>query len=150
MWALTESCSRRLLGVDVKAKISIARNATYTSDKTIQEMIFIMSEVIENSILEEMKESDHFALMFDETMDCTVTEQLAIHGRFINKSTEELKSHYLSPLNTEFFSLEITFSLNMPLTHRISISVKALTPKLSPTPLPALASRHVTLTTPPH
>ena len=56
----------------------------------------------------------------------------------------------LSPLNTEFFSLEIIFSLNMPLTHRISISVKALTPKLSPTPLPALASRHVTLTTPPH
>ena len=28
-----------LLGVDVKAKISVARNATYTSDKTIQEMV---------------------------------------------------------------------------------------------------------------
>ena len=41
----------------------------------------------------------------------------------------------INPLNTEFFSLEISFSLNMPLTHRISICVKALTPKLSPTPL---------------
>ena len=81
------------LGVDVKAKISIARNATYTSDKTIQEMVFIMSEIIEMNILKEMKQSDHFALMFDETTDCTVTEQLAIRGRFIHQSTGELKSH---------------------------------------------------------
>ena len=32
---------------------------------------------------------------------------------------------HFNPLNTEFFSLEITFSLNMPLTHRISISVNS-------------------------
>ena len=34
-----------------------------------------------------MKELDHFTLIF-ETMDFTVTEQLAIHGLFINKSIE--------------------------------------------------------------
>ncbi len=28
--------------------------------------------------------------MFDETTDCTVTEQLALHGRFIDKSTGNL------------------------------------------------------------
>ena len=50
-----------------------------------------MSEVF----LEEMKESNHFALMFDKTTDCTVTEQLAIRGHFINKFTRELKLHYL-------------------------------------------------------
>ena len=33
--------------------------------------------------------------MLDETTHCTVTEQLAIHGRFIDVDTEELKSHYL-------------------------------------------------------
>ena len=37
-----------LLGVDVKSKISIARNATYSSDKTIQEMVHILSDVIED------------------------------------------------------------------------------------------------------
>ena len=31
-----------LLGIDIKANISIARNATYTSDKTIQEMVYVI------------------------------------------------------------------------------------------------------------
>ena len=35
------------------------------------------------------------------------------------------KIKLVNPLNTEFFSLEISFSLSMPLTHRISICVKA-------------------------
>ena len=34
-----------------------------------------------------------------------------------------------NPLNPELFSHETSFSLYMPLTHRISISVQALTPK---------------------
>ena len=77
---------------------------------------------------------------------------VTVRGTF---TTPQYSKYYhvienFNPLNTEFFSLEISFSLNMPLTHHISICVKALTPKLSPTPLPALASRHVTLTTPPH
>ena len=55
-----------------------------------------MSEVILEEMKESnMKESNHFALMFDKTTDCTVTEQLAIRGHFINKFTTELKSHYL-------------------------------------------------------
>ena len=33
--------------------------------------------------------------MFDETTDCTVTEQLAVHGRFIGSDTGELRSHFL-------------------------------------------------------
>ena len=44
-----------LLGVDVKTKIQIAKNAMYTSDKAIQEMLFVISEVIETRILNEMK-----------------------------------------------------------------------------------------------
>jgi len=44
-----------LLGVDVKSKIQIAKNAMYTSDKAIQEMLFVISEVIETRILNEMK-----------------------------------------------------------------------------------------------
>ena len=84
-----------LLGINIKDKISIAKNATYMSDKTIQEMVFIISEVIEQKILNEMNRSEHFALMFDETTDCTTTEQMAIHGRFIHANSGELMSHYL-------------------------------------------------------
>ena len=53
-------------------------------------------------------------------------------------------------LNPEFFPLEPSFSLYMPLTHRISISVQALTPKLNTSPLSPLTSRPVTLTMPTH
>ena len=56
----------------------------------------------------------------------------------------------LSPLNPKFSSLQATFSPHMPLTHLISISVQALTPKLHPCPLLALISSLVTLTTPTH
>ena len=81
-----------LLGLHVKSKIQIAKNALYTSDKAVQEMIFVISEVIETDILKDMTKSSHFALMCDETTDCTVTEQLAIHGCYIDSVTGELKS----------------------------------------------------------
>ena len=61
-------------------------------------MVYVISNVIENQILNEMRESHHFALMFDETKDCTVTGQLPVHGRYIH-ATGELKSHYLRVLN---------------------------------------------------
>ena len=35
------------LGIDIKYKISTAKNATYTSDKTNQDMVYIISDVIE-------------------------------------------------------------------------------------------------------
>ena len=64
--------------------------------------------------------------------------------------TSYSSSACFNPLSPEYFSLQINFSLYMPLTHHISTSVQALTPKLNPTPLPALASRPVMLTTPTH
>ena len=55
---------------------------------------------------------------------------------------------HANPLNTELFLLETSFSLYMPLTHRISIPVQALTPKLNLSQLPTLTNRLVTLTMP--
>ena len=88
----------QLFEVNVKEEISIARNALYTSDRSIQEMIFAISESIEDEILKEMRESKHFSIMIDETTDCTITEQLAIHGRFLDKSGE-LKCHFLKVMD---------------------------------------------------
>lgn len=79
-----------LLGLNMKAKIQVAKNAMYTSDIVIQEMIFVISEVIETGIVTKMRESNHFALIFDETTDCSITEQIAIHGRYISSTTGEL------------------------------------------------------------
>ena len=54
---------------------------------------------------------------------------------------------FLNPLNP---SLKTAFSIHMPLTHHISISVEVLTPKLNPFPLPALINRLMILTSSTH
>ena len=88
-----------LLGVNVKSKIQRAKNALYTSDKAIQEIIFITSVVIEMHILKEMKESSHFALMLAESTDCTVTEQMVLHGRVMEPATGKLRTHFLKAID---------------------------------------------------
>lgn len=85
--------------LDIKGNIRIAKNATYTNNKLIQEMLYCLSVVFETGILNSMKESKHISIMFDETTDCTVTEQLAVHGRFINKETGALESHFLKVMD---------------------------------------------------
>ena len=73
-------------------------NATYTSEKMIQEMVFIMSEILEMKILKGMRKSDHFSILLDEMTDCTITEQLAVHGCLIT-STGELSCCFLICFN---------------------------------------------------
>lgn len=47
-------------------------------------MLFAMSDLIEDQILNDLKKSNLFALMFDETTDCIMVEQLVIHTRFVD------------------------------------------------------------------
>ncbi|KAH8026246.1 hypothetical protein HPB51_017382 [Rhipicephalus microplus] len=72
-----------LLGLDVKAQITAGKNATYCSQRSIQEMVTCLSDVIEDKILCELRQSEHYALMFDETTNCATVEQLVIHCRYI-------------------------------------------------------------------
>ena len=83
-------------------------------------------------------------VMFFKSCFCTFLMLISVTVRPFQNYPVFRMGYSINPLNTEFFSLEISFSLNMPLTHRISICVKALTPKLRPTPLPALASEKYT------
>ena len=46
-----------------------------------------------------MTKSGHFLLTFYETTNCSVAEQLAIHGRYISPTTRELKCHYLKVID---------------------------------------------------
>ena len=80
--------------------------------------MYVISEV---QIIEQMRKSEHFALMFKETADCTVTEHLAIYARFIDASSGEVKSHYfkiLDVLQPEGTDVCIRMSAEVN-THRI-------------------------------
>lgn len=43
---------------------------------------FATSDLIEDQISDDLKKSNFFALMFDETTDCSIVEQLVIHTSF--------------------------------------------------------------------
>ena len=82
------------------SKICIGKNAKYRSDKSIQEMLYAMSDLIEDRILDDLKKSHFFALMFDETTDCSVIEQLVIRTRYID-SDSVLKVKFLKMLDAQ-------------------------------------------------
>ena len=85
------------LGVKL-SKVYIGKNATIRSHKSIQEMLYIMSDLVENQILDDLKKSNFFALMFDETTDCSIVEQLVIRTRFVD-SDGNLKVKFLKMLD---------------------------------------------------
>ena len=62
-------------------------------------MVSILSEVMQNTILSFINNSEHIAIMFDESTDCTVTEKLVLHCRYIEKDTGELKSNFLKVID---------------------------------------------------
>lgn len=72
------------LGDNIRGNIYQGRNAHYTSRKSIQEMLKCMSDIIEEDILADLRKSEHFSLMFDETTDCSVREQMTLRGRYID------------------------------------------------------------------
>ena len=88
----------KLLGIDIKQKISKGNNAKYTSNTAIRDMLQSVSDVIETEILDNIKDSDAYALMFDETTDVSVVEQMVIHGRYIN-SSGDVSVKYLKVLD---------------------------------------------------
>ena len=71
-----------------------------SSDKSIQEMLYAMSDLIEDRILDDLKKSNFFALMFDETTVCSVIEQLVIRTRYIH-SDSVLKVKFLKMLDAQ-------------------------------------------------
>ena len=118
------------MGLHVKSNLHVARNATYTSFRSIQEMVFIMSEVIEKKILNRLRESDHFALMFDETTDCSVTEQLAIHVRFIDKESGSLKTCYLKIIDVLQPEIDALGDTHVESTSCVSVCAHTITNRI--------------------
>ena len=91
----------------------------------------------------DMTEMDR--ILWVDEKNLTAHVEAGIIGQDLERRVSKLVT-----LNPKFFSLQTTFSPHMPLTHLISISVQALTPKLHLCPLLALISSLVTLTTPTH
>lgn len=69
-------------GTDLKA-LRKAGNAKYTSERIIQEMLDVLSNTVQEEILEEVHASSMISILCDESTDIAVTKQLVVYIRYI-------------------------------------------------------------------
>ncbi|KAL4143937.1 hypothetical protein QTP88_006185 [Uroleucon formosanum] len=84
---LLELCARR--DTRFKAKIDVLpKNAKYTHHTIQNDLFYVMSKLVLETIAKEVKEAKYFAILADETKDISKTEQLSIMALFnyINKT----------------------------------------------------------------
>ena len=60
------------LGADYLRELHVGRNACYTSEQIIGELLQCLSQVIEEAVLSSMRGSTFYALMTDESTDIAV------------------------------------------------------------------------------
>ena len=65
-----------------------AKNARYRSAPIQNQLIECVGKVISNKLVEEFNESGVFAILADESTDCSNKEQLALIIRFVDKNNE--------------------------------------------------------------
>ena len=73
----------RSLGCTYFDNLCVGRNATYTSERIIQEFILQMASQIEKDVLEQLISSPYISLMCDETNDISVLKQIVIYGKYL-------------------------------------------------------------------
>ena len=82
------------LGADYLRELHVGRNACYTSEQIIGELLQCLSQVIEEAVLSSRRGSTFYALMTDESTDIAVLKQLVLLGRCVS-ATEGVKTSYL-------------------------------------------------------
>ena len=74
------------LGSDYLRELNLGRNAHYTSEQTVRELLHCLSSVIEEQILDDIRSSDFFTLMTDESTDIAVLKQLVLVARYMTEA----------------------------------------------------------------
>ncbi|XP_067648851.1 zinc finger protein 862-like [Haliotis asinina] len=85
---LIELCAE--LGAPNIAKLSHGKNATYTGHSTVQEFLECQAEVVEEQVLQKMRESNSFGLMLDEYTDVSTRKHIALVGRYLENGESKL------------------------------------------------------------
>ena len=74
------------LGCDYLRELVRGKNAQYSSEQIIAEMLQCLTLVLEEQILSDLQSSDLFSLMTDESTDIAVLKQLVLVGRYVTGS----------------------------------------------------------------
>ncbi|KAK1901674.1 Zinc finger protein 862 [Dissostichus eleginoides] len=75
----------QLLGCDYFEKLKVDQRNNYQSHRIVDEMLEILAQIVELPILEEIRSSQAISLEVDETTDVSVSRQLDLHVRHLDK-----------------------------------------------------------------
>ena len=81
------------LGCKYFKALRVGQNATYTSPQIVGEFLKVMDRMIEESVLEEFRQSDTYSIMVDESTDVSILKQLVCYGRAVVEG--KLKTRFL-------------------------------------------------------
>ena len=76
------------VGCSYLSAFNVAKNAHYTSERIMQEILETLGHQIEKRQVAALLNSRVYALMIDESTDISVTKQLVIYGRYISDEGE--------------------------------------------------------------
>lgn len=78
-----------------------SKNAVYTSPEIQNELLDIMGNIVQDKIINSVKEAKLFSILVDETKDISKVEEIAIIVRFIDNvpSVNELFLTYIPAKN---------------------------------------------------
>ena len=82
-----------LLGCDYLRELNLGRNAQYSSEQIIAELLQCLSQVIQEQIISDLQSSELFSLMTEESTDIAVLKQLVLVGRYL--TDEGVKASFL-------------------------------------------------------
>ena len=71
------------LGATYLNDMHIGGNASYTSERTMQELVRALGKTVSMEIYQQLQMSPLFTLCVDETADVSVTKQLIVYGRYV-------------------------------------------------------------------
>ena len=113
------------LAINIGAKelkaLSKGANAKYTSERTMHEIIEVLSATVEEEILQDIRASPLISILCDESTDIAIVKQLVVYVRYIKNGktvTRFLKIQDLfdgTAVTIETALLEILSKLQIPL-----------------------------------
>lgn len=80
------------LGCEHFKALNVGCNATYTSPQIVAEFLEVIDGLVAEEILNDMRGSNVFSIMVDESTDVSVLKQLVLYGRAVAKG--KLKTRF--------------------------------------------------------
>ena len=89
------------VGSETLSNLRLAKNATYTSDDIVKELLSLLHQEVKSEVKAAIKSSPCYATMVDEECDLTIEKHMAMCSKYVD-SAGEVKTSFVSDttLNT--------------------------------------------------